>query len=88
MLKVTLDAKAAISSLERLQNYFKKLETQPLIGVVKNVKPTKPHDIQAITGATISSQAVVNILNDYIKRVKETYSAAEPLPSEEVSQIN
>jgi electron transport complex protein RnfG len=69
-------------------NQFKKLETQPSIGVVKNVKPTKPHDIQAITGATISSQAVVNILNDYIVKVREAYSSAQPSRSEEVSQLN
>lgn len=55
------------------QNQFKQLVTIPEIGVVKNKKPTKPTDIQAITGATISSEAVVNILNDRINQAKEIY---------------
>lgn len=33
------------------------------LGYVKGTKPTDPHDIQAISGATISSKAVVNIVN-------------------------
>ncbi len=65
-------------------NQFKKLKTEPQIGVVKNVKPTNPYDIQAITGATISSQAVVNILNDYIKKVRQAYTSAPSGPAKEV----
>ena len=38
------------------------------IEYVKNEKPTQPYQIEAITGATISSRAVVNIIN---KRMKE-----------------
>lgn len=56
-------------------NQFKGLQTNPEIGVVKNIKPTKQTDIQAITGATISSQAVVNILNVQIERAKKIYQA-------------
>jgi electron transport complex protein RnfG len=69
-------------------NQFKQLQTEPAIGVVKNIKPTNPYDIQAITGATISSQAVVNILNDYIIKVREAYTSARSGQVEEVSQIN
>ena len=69
-------------------NQFKELTTEPQIGLVKNVKPTNPNDIQAITGATISSQAVVNILNDYILKVREAYSTAPSGQTKEVSQIN
>ena len=54
-------------------NQFQGLHTNPEIGVVKNIKPTKPTDIQAITGATISSQAVVNILNAQISQAKNIY---------------
>jgi electron transport complex protein RnfG len=54
-------------------NQFKGLQTNPEIGVVKNIKPTESTDIQAITGATISSQAVVNILNKEILIAKEIY---------------
>ena len=37
--------------------------TAELISYVKNVTPTDPNEVQAITGATISSKAVVEILN-------------------------
>jgi len=49
---------------------FKALKTAPEITYVKNVKPSKSNEIQAITGATISSRAVVAILNDTIKKIK------------------
>lgn len=52
---------------------FKNVETSPAIEVVKNKKPTKPTEIQAITGATISSKALVRILNDSIKMVKQKF---------------
>ena len=69
-------------------NQFKQLETEPEIGMVKNVKPSNPNDIQAITGATISSQAVVKILNNYIKKVRKAYSSAQSGQTKEISQIN
>ncbi len=62
-------------------NQFKGLQTNPEIGVVKNIKPTKPTDIQAITGATISSQAVVNILNAQIERAKNIYGSKYNKPN-------
>lgn len=52
---------------------FKGVNIDPLISVVKNMKPSKPTEIQAITGATISSKAVVRILNLSIKKAKEVY---------------
>ena len=54
-------------------NQFKQIKTQPEITVVKNIKPTKATEIQAITGATISSRAVTTILNENIKLAKELY---------------
>jgi len=69
-------------------NQFKQLKTEPEIGMVKNVKPSNPNDIQAITGATISSQAVVKILNNYIKKVRKAYSTAQSGQAKEISQLN
>ncbi len=54
---------------------FKNLKTQPEITYVKNVKPTKNTEIQAITGATISSKAVVIILNEHIAKAKATWES-------------
>ena len=45
----------------------------PQINVVKNSSPQNSNEIQAISGATISSKAVVRILNDNIKNIKELY---------------
>lgn len=56
-------------------NQFKGLQTNPEIGIVKNIKPTRRNDIQAITGATISSKAVVSILNSQIQKAKIIYNA-------------
>ena len=56
-------------------NQFKNLIAEPQIDVVKNVKPDKPNEIQAITGATISSQAIATILNDEIKKAKSIYQS-------------
>ena len=50
---------------------FKSLSTVPEIIYIKNAKPTKPNEIEAITGATISSRAVISILNDKIKEMNE-----------------
>jgi electron transport complex protein RnfG len=54
-------------------NQFKRLKTVPQIEVIKNIKPSQPTEIQAITGATISSKAVATILNNYIELAKQTY---------------
>jgi electron transport complex protein RnfG len=56
-------------------NQFKNLLTEPRIDVVKNVKPSKPNEILAITGATISSKAMATILNDEIKKAKSIYQS-------------
>jgi len=47
----------------------------PQINVVKNSSPQNSNEIQAISGATISSKAVVRILNDNIKNIKELYQS-------------
>lgn len=56
---------------------FRNLEVLPEITYVKNQKPTKPGEIQAITGATISSESIVNILNATIKQNREIYFEME-----------
>jgi electron transport complex protein RnfG len=56
-------------------NQFKGLVSKPLIEVVKNIKPSKSNEIQAITGATISSQAIATIINDGIIKAKSIYQS-------------
>ena len=41
------------------------------IEYVKNQKPSQPYEIEAITGATISSRAVVALLNKRLKEVRK-----------------
>ena len=41
------------------------------IEYLKNQKPVEPYQIEAITGATISSRAVVNLLNKRIGELRE-----------------
>jgi electron transport complex protein RnfG len=52
---------------------FNGLQIFPQIDVVKNAKPSTPNEIQAISGATISSQAIARILNDNISQIKDQY---------------
>lgn len=49
---------------------FVELEADPQVDWVKGVEPGNPNEIQAITGATISSKAVVFIVNDGIKKLR------------------
>lgn len=48
---------------------FAGVEVKPRIEYLKNRKPEKPNQIQAITGATISSNAVVTNINKAVERV-------------------
>lgn len=56
---------------EPFTNQFLQLETNPNVAWVKGVEPSKPNEIQTITGATISAKAVVEILNNGISRLKK-----------------
>ncbi|MFC1510891.1 RnfABCDGE type electron transport complex subunit G [Candidatus Margulisiibacteriota bacterium] len=49
-------------------NQFKGLTAKDPIEYVKNKMPEKENEIQAITGATISSKAVVNIINKTVEQ--------------------
>lgn len=53
-------------------NQFVGLEADPQVDWVKGVEPSNPNEIQAITGATISSKAVVFIINDGIRKLRES----------------
>ena len=55
-------------------NQFKNLLVTPEINSVKGVQPENPNEVQAITGATISSKAIVRIVNEGVKRLKENES--------------
>jgi len=48
----------------------------PQIDVVKNIIPQNPNEVQAISGATITSKAVVRIINDNIQQIKDLYQSA------------
>jgi electron transport complex protein RnfG len=49
---------------------FINLVVTPQINSVKGIQPQNPNEVQALTGATISSKAVVRIINDGINRLK------------------
>jgi electron transport complex protein RnfG len=56
---------------EDFKGQFKELVVTPAIEYVKGIEPENPNEIQAITGATVSSRAMVNILNVFVEKVKE-----------------
>lgn len=53
---------------------FAGVEVKPRIEYLKNRKPEKPNQIQAITGATISSNAVVTNINKAVERVLSAFA--------------
>jgi len=64
-------------SEDSFQKQFKGVYTQPAIGYVKNKRPEKTTDIQAITGATISSRSVIAIINKNIKKLSSVLNQGE-----------
>lgn len=56
---------------DEFRSQFENLKTSPEITCVKGKKPTRPNEIQAITGATVSSSAVISILNQKINAIKD-----------------
>jgi electron transport complex protein RnfG len=61
---------------ESFKNQFRDLSAVGEIGLVKSAEPDKG-EVQAITGATISSKAVVNIINKELSRVRKIPSTGE-----------
>jgi electron transport complex protein RnfG len=53
------------------KDQFNNLEINPKIEWVKGKSPGRPNEIQAITGATISSKSVVAIMNEGIAKLKD-----------------
>jgi len=50
---------------------------KPKVEYIKYRKPEKPNQIQAITGATISSQAVVKNINSAVSKVVANFPVEE-----------
>lgn len=55
------------------EGQFKGLEIKPKVEYIKYRKPEKPNQIQAITGATISSDAVVKNINNAVEKVLKAF---------------
>jgi electron transport complex protein RnfG len=58
-------------SEQTFQEQFRGIKTEPAVGYVKNQEPDRDTDIQAVTGATISSRSVVMIINRNIEMFRE-----------------
>ena len=56
---------------EQFTNQFSNLSAVPKVDYVKGKKPEKSNEIQAITGATISSKSVVFIVNAGINALRK-----------------
>lgn len=54
------------------KDQYKGLTPVPSIKLVKGIPATNPNEVQAITGATISSRSVVNIVNEGISKLRES----------------
>ena len=59
------------------EDQFKGLSIEPKIDYIKNRKPEKPNQIQAITGATITSKAVAEIINRRVRVVIDIIKESE-----------
>lgn len=55
---------------EPFTKQFKELKAEPKVAWVKGTPPSKPNEIQAITGATISSKSVVAIINQGLEKLR------------------
>ena len=61
------------------EGQFKGLEIKPKVEYIKYRKPEKPNQITAITGATISSDAVVKNINNAVEKVLKAFPQEEVL---------
>lgn len=59
---------------------FKGLAPYPKIDCVQGKEPEKPNEIQAITGATISSRSVVNIINNGMQTLLDEIQGSPQSP--------
>jgi electron transport complex protein RnfG len=61
------------------EGQFKGLEIRPKVEYIKYRKPEKPNQIKAITGATISSDAVVKNINNAVAKILKAFPQEEIL---------
>lgn len=59
-----------VTQKEKFTDQFRDLIANPLVGWVKEGSSTKENEIQAKTGATISSKALVEILNAGLEKLR------------------
>lgn len=59
------------------EEQFKNLEIKPRVEYIKYRKPEKPNQVTAITGATISSDAVVKNINNAVEKVLKNFPQEE-----------
>jgi len=52
------------------KDQFNDVSPTPSIKLVKGIEPSNPNEVQAITGATISSRAVVTIVNEGVAKLR------------------
>ncbi len=64
----------------KFRGQFRSLKTEPRVRLVKGGRHAE-NEVDAITGATISSRSVVNILNKALSRWKPVLDASEPPPA-------
>lgn len=58
-------------SEQAFQEQFRGVKTKPEVDYVKNQKPESDNEIQAVTGATISSRSVVTIINRSVVKFQQ-----------------
>lgn len=64
---------------DQFEDQFRGVKIKPRVEYIKYRKPEKPNQIQAITGATISSDAVVKNINRAISEILERFPRDEVL---------
>lgn len=64
------------------KDQFKGVEVQPKVEYIKYRKPEKPNQIQAITGATISSNAVVTNINNAVAKLMKNFPSDQMMKAD------
>lgn len=61
---------------ENFKSQFRDLQVTQEVGLAKSEKPEEG-EIQAITGATISSRAIVNMINKELSQIRDLFAKGE-----------
>ncbi len=72
---------------EKFEGWFRGLKIKPKIEYIKNRKPEKDNQVQAVAGATISSRAVVNAINKRLVAVLKALETAGFGPKEQGEEL-